>query len=209
MRVYEKNGKKYLSVTSIISMMYEFDSSGFDLWAMKNHLSSNWITKHSAELGEKYHAYFENSFHKIGDWADEVDNKIDKGYRNSVDDFYSQGWEIVESEREVYCDEYNFAGRFDLIIRNKNLGIDKALGDIKTWGAWNRRMYKANPDKLKKLGTQLSMYRYAMGGEELPMFLIVPQKNGKCVIERIKAQDDWKDWIKANKEDMDKILQAS
>lgn len=207
MRIYERNGKKYLSVTSVISLMFGFDSEGFNRWASENHLSADWITKTSADLGSKYHAYFENRANGISEWADVVSDKFDKGYKKAVEDFFAQGWEILESEQEVFCNEYRFAGRFDLVIRNKGLGISRAIGDIKTWGAWKKRMYKPNKDKLKKLSNQLSMYAYALG-EDIPMFLIVPQKNGKCVVEKIEKTNYWKDWIDANSKEVHKLLQA-
>lgn len=206
MRVYERNGKKYLSVTSIIDLMYGFDKEGFGLWASKNHLSAQWITEHSSKLGERYHAYFENKFHGI-EWANVVKNKVDEGYLESVEDFYNQGWEIVKSEQEVFCDEYHFAGRYDLTIKNDQLGVKGAIGDIKTWGAWNRRLYKPNPSKLKKLGVQLSMYSYALGGN-MPMFLIVPQKNGKCVVSEVKQNNEWMAYLKDNSQEIRKLLQA-
>lgn len=196
MRVYEKGKNKYLSVTSIVGMMYEFDKEGFESWALSQNISPEWITTHSAELGTKYHEYFENKFYGISDWADIVEDK-DQGYREAVDDLYEQGWEILESEKEVYCDEFGYAGRFDLVMKNDKLNIKKAIGDIKTWGAWRGKSFRQNSKKLKKVGMQLSMYRYALG-EDLPMYLIVPQKDGKCVIEAIPYTESWKKFIKDN-----------
>lgn len=196
MRVYEKEGNKYLSVTSIVGMMYGFDKKGFEHWALSQNLNPDWITKHSAKLGTKYHEYFENKFYGINDWADVVEEK-DRGYREAVDDLYNQGWEIIDSEQEVFCDEFRYAGRFDLVMKNDKLNIKKAIGDIKTWGAWNGGSFRRNSKKLKKVGEQLSMYRYALG-EDWPMYLIVPQKNGKCIVEAIPYTEGWKQFIKDN-----------
>lgn len=207
MRVYERNGKKYLSVTSIIDLMYGFDKEGFRAWALKNKLDPEWVTRHSAELGERYHAYFENKFYGISEWADIIEDDIDSKYRCAADDFYEQGWEILDSEQEVYCDKYGYAGRFDAIIKNDKLGIKKAIGDIKTWGAWNRKLYKPDSKKLKKLANQLTMYNYALP-EKLPMFLIVPQINGRCIVESIDYNFEWKDWINNNTDRIKKLLQA-
>lgn len=188
--------------------MFGFDDEGFKLWALKNKLSPEWINKHSVKLGEKYHAYFENKFLGISDWADVIEDDIDSKYREAVEDFYNQGWEILESEQEVYCDKYNYAGRFDLIIKNEKLGIKRAIGDIKTWGAWNRKLFKPNDKKLRKLSNQLTMYDYTLL-EKLPMFLIIPQINGKCIVQSIEYNFEWKDWIDANTERLQKLLQAS
>jgi hypothetical protein len=196
MRVYEKDGKRYLSVTSVVDMMYEFDKDGFESWALSKSISPEWITKHSAKLGTKYHEYFENKFYGISEWADVVDEK-DKGYQRAVEDLYSKGWEILDSEQEVYCDEFKYAGRFDLVMRNPKLNIKKAIGDVKTWGAWSGKRYKRDAGKLRKLGEQLSMYRYALG-EELPMYLLVPQKSGECVIEAIPYSLEWQKFLKKN-----------
>ena len=204
MRVYERNGKKYLSVTSVIELMFWFDNIGFEVWASKNCLDPKWITEHSSNIGTLYHSYFENRFYGIGDWANVVPEGSE-GYLKSVDDFYNQGWEIVESEKEVFCDEFGYAGRFDLLIRNESLGIDRALGDIKTWGAWNKKLYKPNKKKLEKLSNQESMYRYALG-ENLPMYIIVPQHNGKCVVEGIPYTENWMEFLKNNKQEIAGII---
>jgi hypothetical protein len=150
MRVYTKGDKKYLSVTSIVDLMFGFDKGGFDLWASKNHLSSEWITKHSSDIGTLYHSYFENKYHGISDWANIIPDETAQRYVDAVEDFYKQGWEITDSEREVFCEEYGYAGRFDLVIKNKSLGIKEAIGDIKTWGAWNKKKYKKDQKKLEK-----------------------------------------------------------
>jgi len=176
MRIYERDGKKYISVTSIIDLMFSFDSAGFDMWAIKNHISPSWVTRHCSE-----------------------------GYVRSVDDFYNNGWEIIGSEQEVFCDEYGYAGRFDALIRNKRLGIDKALGDIKTWGAWSKKLYKPNAKKIQKLSNQESMYRYALK-EEIPMYVIIPQHNGKCVVEQIPYTEDWRVFLNNNKEEIAGII---
>jgi hypothetical protein len=196
MRIYKKGKKKYLSVTSIVGMMYEFDKEGFENWALSQNIDPKWITKHSANLGTKYHEYFENKFYGISDWADIVEDK-DQGYREAVDDLYGQGWEILESEKEVYCDEFKYAGRFDLVMKNNRLNINKAIGDVKTWGAWSGKNYKRNTEKLNKVSEQLSMYRYALG-EDLPMYVLIPQKSGECIVEGVPYSEKWKEYIKSN-----------
>lgn len=187
--------------------MFGFDKEGFNLWAMKNKLDPDWINKHSVKLGERYHAYFENRFHNISEWADTVEDDTDRKYKDAVNDFFDQGWEILDSEQEVYCEKYGYAGRFDLIIKNDRLGVDRAIGDIKTWGAWNRKTYKPDSKKLHKLANQLTMYNYTLP-EKLPMFLVIPQINGKCIVERVEYNFEWKDWIDANRDRISKLLQA-
>ena len=209
MRIYEHDNKKYLSVTSIVELINRFDSDGFSLWAFKNKLNPEWINKRSVELGERYHKYFENRFYGIDDWCDELIEPMDYKYKLAVDDFFKQGWEIISSEKEVFCDEFRYAGRYDAIGRNKSLNINNALLDFKTWGAWNKKLYKRNPEKIKKLSIQESMYCYALGDIEIPKFLVIPQINSKCVVEFVPTNTKWKDWINANNARIDKLLQAN
>lgn len=200
MRIYSKGKKNYISVTSIIDMMYGFDNEGFENWALSQNIDPKWITEHSASLGTKYHEYFENKFYGISDWADVVDD-VDEGYRRAVDHLYGLGWEIVKSEQEVYCDEFGFAGRFDMLVKNDRLNIKKAIADVKTWGAWSGKPFRRDLKKLKKVEDQLSMYRYALG-EEIPMYLFIPQKNGECIVEGIAYVERWKDFIKNNQKEI-------
>lgn len=204
MRVYEKDGKKYISVTSIIDLMFSFDNTGFEIWANKNHLNPKWVTKHSSDIGTLYHSYFENKYHNIDSWANVVPEGSE-GFVEAVNDFYKKGWEIISSEQEVYCDEFGYAGRFDCLVKNERLGIKEALGDIKTWGAWNKKLYKPNAKKLEKLSNQESMYRYALK-KEIPMYIIVPQFNGSCVVEAIPYTEDWMKFLENNTQEIADII---
>lgn len=208
MRIYEHDGEKYLSVTSIVDLMFPFDNSGFIKWAISKNLDPKWINEESKTLGTRYHAYFENKFLGISEWADVVESDKDQGYRDSVRDFYDQGWEIIDSEQEIFCLGWRYAGRFDLIVRNEKLGIDRALGDIKSWGAWSGKSYKKNKKKLEKVKVQLNMYNYALGNE-LPKICIIPQKTGKCVVEDIETDYSFIDWMGENKKMIDNLIDNS
>lgn len=201
MRIYQKDGRNYISVTSIIDLMFGFDEEGFKMFAYKQNISPEWINKESIERGNKYHAYFENRAHGIT-WADKVDDQKDLGYREAVDKFFKDGWEILECEREVYNDEYLFAGRFDCLVKKDQKVY---LADIKSWGAWSGKLYKKNPDKLKKVSNQLSMYNSCLE-EQLPLLLIVPQSNGEYITENILPSSDWRYFLERNKREIESMV---
>lgn len=200
MRVYTDGNNKFLSVTTLVGGLYPFDYASYEKWAYKNGYDPEWIGERSTTLGERYHAYFENRYHGIDEWADVVDGEQDRKYQEARDEFFNNGWEILESEVRVVNYDLWYAGRFDMVMRNNDLGVEKALGDIKTWGAWRGRpVDKIYPDKLKKLTTQLNMYRRAIG-ERLPMYGIVPSCDGSLRVMEIAVDETWLDTVSAIRE---------
>lgn len=205
MRIYENNGKKYLSVTSIVDLRYPFDGSGFEIWAYENGYNPQWINKESTTRGERYHAYLENRFHGISEWADIILDDKDKTYKQATDKFFEDGWEILDCEVVVYNEDWHYAGRFDFLGRNKKLGIDKAILDCKTYGAWKGGKYKKNSDKLKKLSMQLTLYNKTLP-EQLPMYGVMLGGDGNYTLEPIKWDFEVWEWLKENRNTITKLL---
>jgi len=208
MRIYEKNGRKYLSVTSLVTLRYPFDNSGFTTWAWSNGYDPEWINKESTRLGERYHAYLENKFHGISDWADILETEKDKKYHEATEKFFDDGWEILDSEVEVFNDDWNYAGRFDFIGRNKKLGIDKALMDCKTYGAWKGGKYKRDNKKLGKLSMQLTLYSEAIGHKG-KMIGVMLDGTGNYTLEDIPKDESVWDWLGENRNEIVKLLQEN
>lgn len=207
MRIYEKNGKKYLSVTSLVGMRYPFDDSSFNEWAWSHGYDPLWIQQESSRLGNRYHAYAENRFHGIHDWADVIETNKDRAYHKAVDKFFEDGWEILDSEIEVYNDDWNYAGRFDMILKNDKLKIKKALGDFKTFGAWKDARYKRDKKKLEKLSMQLTLYEEALK-EKLPKMGVILDKEGYH-LEDIPVDTSVWEWLKENKSEILKLLKEN
>jgi len=203
-RIYERNGKKYLSVTSLVDLRYPFESVGFEQWAWSHGFDPLWITKESGKLGERYHAYAENRHYGIG-WADVVETDKDRKYLEAVNKFFEDGWEILSSEVEVYNESFRYAGRFDMILKNDKLKIKRALGDFKTYGAWKGGKYKRDAKKLEKLSMQLTLYEEALG-EKLPKVGVILGGDGKYNLEDIPVDDSVWEWLEENKEVIDKLI---
>jgi len=206
MRIYEKNGKKYLSVTSLVDLRYPFDNSGFTMWAWEHGYDPMWINKLSTDLGTRYHAYIENRFHKISDWADEIVDDKDRKYHEAVDKFFNDGWEILDSEVEVFNDDWNYAGRFDFLGQNKRLGIERAILDCKTYGAWKGSKYKRDKKKLEKLSMQLTLYSDAIGHKG-KMLGVMLDGTGEYTLEKIDRDDGVWDWLREKRNEIVKLLQ--
>lgn len=205
MRIYEKNGKKYISVTTLVGMKFPFEASGFNKWAYEHGYDPDWITKESTDRGTRYHAYLENRFYGISDWADVIVDDKDRRYHEAVEKFFNDGWEIIESEVEVYNDDWHYAGRFDFLIKNSRMGIEKALGDCKTFGAWKGAKYKRDKKKLDKLSMQMTLYENAIG-EQLPKYGVMLDGTGNYTIEEIQEDTGVWDWLRENRNEYIKLL---
>ena len=197
MRTYDKEGKRYISVTEIVGMIYPFDEAGFRRWAGFKCFDADKITSESKRLGTLAHNWVHNRVLGIEDWADIPPRTVrEEGYLKSAQKFVDSV-EITESERKVYNDKFMYAGTFD--ARDED-----TLYDLKTWGAW-RGEYKRNAKKLEKVAVQLSMYRYALG-EELKLAVAVLLPDGNVSIEELEETDDWQDWIKKNRKLLDSLV---
>lgn len=195
MRYYTKDGKKYKSVTSIISEMYPFNEEAQrryeDKVAMYG-LTVDHVSDLSKAMGTKVSDWLDNACKGLTEFDPPAIGKKEKGLRKAVNTFLID-YELIETEKTVFCDEYEFAGTLDMIFRRK--GEDGArLGDAKTFGAWERTPYKRNTDKLKKAGVQTDMYAYAYGDYDMPRAIVIFKVDGTYVIEPRKRHD--KQWIK-------------
>ena len=188
-----------------MGLRYPFDGTGFTEWAWSNGYDPDWITNESTTRGKRYHAYIENRHYGINEWADEILDDKDSKFHTSVNKFFNDGWEVIESEIQVFNDDWHYAGRFDMLVKNERLGIKKALGDCKTYGAWRNEKYKPKPDKLKKLSMQLTMYRECLK-ENIPMIGIMLDPYG-YTIEDIKEDKSVWEWLRENRNEYIKLLQ--
>lgn len=198
MRIYTKNGNKYLSVTSILQLMFPFDSSSFDTWAVQHGYDPKWILRESSRIGTLVHSWCENRLENI-EWADQMPvTKIERGYHQGVIKFFADikptGKSI--SEFEVYCNEFRYAGRTDGLIDSESF---IGFVDYKVFGAW-RGKYKEDADKIKKVSIQLSMYKYCLGdaGKNKDIAVVLFKPDGSYEMRRLEYTETWKEWIVQN-----------
>lgn len=188
-------------------MRFPFDNSSFSKWAWEHGYDPEWINKESTKLGERYHAYVENRHYGISEWADEIETDKDRKYHEAVDNFFKDGWEVLESELQVYNNDWNYAGRFDAILSNKKLGYERIIGDFKTYGAWKGSAYKKDKKKLEKLSMQLTLYNEAMNGKQkMGQVGIIFDGTGKYNLEYIPIDLSVFDWLQENRNEIVKIL---
>lgn len=196
MRVYDG---KYLSVTSILELRKPFNKRSFEIWCKKMGYDEALIGSTSAILGDKVSEYLNNiSVGLRGITAPPVDMLEGRLY-SAIDDFLNH-YDLVETERVVYCDELHYAGRFDGIIRSKVNG-EEILADWKTYGAWQDKPYKRVSSKLKKAKEQLTMYAYAMdwkGG----LGVVVFKNDGSWELEKVVFEKDILEWVKSHQKEI-------
>lgn len=209
-RVYKENDQKYFSITTILGAMKPFDNRVWYGICRRNGWDPEQISQVSQKLGTRYHAYFENRRYfpledreflgrKFkGTRFDFVASEQDLSYLEMVNQFFDDGWEILESEVNVINADLLYAGRLDAIARNESKGIERCLLDIKSWGAWKLPItgkvvdkYVPSADKMEKLEIQLNMYRRALG-ERIPMYGVILTPVGLRV-EDIAENESWID----------------
>jgi len=191
MRTYSNCGKRYVSVTEIVALMYPFDGTSFNSWCRSKGINPGWVEEESKRLGTKAHGWLENRFLNIQDWADSRPrNKVEEAYLKTADEVMF-ALNVKDMERVVYCDEFGYAGTYDMILE------DGTVVDVKTWGGW-RGEYKRSSSKIKKVSVQLSMYAYAVGSEKIAVCVLLP--DGGYEYEELKIDDSWKEWIEKNRD---------
>ena len=201
MRIYKKGKQKYLSVTTILDMMFPFNEEQFKKWAYTHGYSPEQILDDSKRIGTMLHERAENKFLGMEFFNTPAVDQKEKGYQASMDKFLSD-YELIESENTVYCKEYGYAGTYDAICRRD----DKTyLCDFKSYGAWKGK-YKRDSAKLKKLSLQLSMYKYAFSKETDGLLGIMLLPNGEYIVENLKEVPSWKDWIDENQYNISELL---
>lgn len=199
MKYYEKDGDRYVSVTSVIGLMYPFNKAQFTNWCITNGYNPDWVMEESQRIGTRGHEYFENR--ALG--MEFFNIPIGNGLEDAVNKFFNDGWEIVDTEKEVYCREYLYAGRIDAVAKNEKLGIEKALLDFKFWGAWqNKPFIKYDSSKVKKVRLQTSMYKYALGDDDIEQYVVVPSIDGTYHTKSLGYDLSWQTWINNNRDKM-------
>jgi len=185
--------------------MYPYNEEAFKAWAIKNGYSHKWISGESRRIGTKVHDWVQDYFVRVPKCLISLAmSEKEEMYLKSVKSFL-RAFEVLRSEQVVYCKEYGFAGRYDAIVRRKGTNGTRSLVDFKTFGAWNGTYNrKSQMRKFKKVATQLSMYRYANRNVG-KIKLIVFKPDGTFDEEDLKVSDDWKTWMKENKDKLDEI----
>jgi len=192
MRIYEG---KYLSVTSIIDLRKPFNSSSFTKWCDSKGLDSNLISATSSVLGDKVSEYISDKMNALESLTAPQVDMLESRLYSAVDGFLKE-WELVSTEQEVVCEELNYAGRYDGVVRKK--GTSKiALVDWKTYGAWNGKEYKKDSSKIKKVRWQLSMYAYAMDWKQ-DLCVIVFKNDGSWELEEVVFDNEMIEWVRDN-----------
>lgn len=200
MRIYEG---KYLSVTSVLGLRKPFNKRSFELWCKKMGYDEALVGSTSALLGDKVSEYLDNiSVGLRSITAPQID--ILEGRLYSAVDSFLEKYELVETERVVYCDELHYAGRFDGIIRSKHSGSE-ILADWKTYGAWQDKPYKRVSGKLKKAKEQLSMYAYAMNWEK-ELGVVVFKNDGTWELEKVVFDKGILEWVKSHQKEIIKLI---
>ena len=190
------NREDYPRVSDILNMIYPFPEDRYRAWAFSQGLSPDWITAESQRIGTKIHNWIQNRVEGIEKWADlPAVEDIEEGCLKAIDKLLHD-YDILESEVKVYNDEWEYRGTLDAIGKLK--GTDEMLIlDWKTYGAWKGE-YKRDSGKIKKLATQLSMYKEAYG-KPYPAQGIIIKADGDYEVEMIKDNDKWKEFMKKNK----------
>lgn len=135
----DAKGTKYVSVTQAMDHVVP---KFLQNWMKKNSVAKiDKIKSHSADHGTSIHKELEDLFF-------EQIAPTSPSALKALELLASDGYSIVDCEQEVFSDEYGYAGRLDLIVKDKdgNLGV----GDLKTGNSFSI-----------KTGWQLSAYLMA------------------------------------------------
>ena len=192
MRVYDG---KYLSVTSIVGLRHPFDKESFKKWCERTGNNASLIASTSRILGEKVSDYIEDHFRGLTALSAPAIDKLEQDMRWGVIEFLRE-WEILDCEKVVTCEQFNYAGRYDGKIRNKKTG-ERLLADWKTFGAWKDSGYKRDSAKIKHTRWQTTMYKYADGWKD-DTAVVIFKNDGTYEIEKLDYDQEMMDWIKDN-----------
>ena len=192
MRVYKD---KYLSVTSILQLKSPFDSSSFKKWCESKGLSPKLITNTSRIIGEKVSEHLENIHHGLKWLSAPPVDELEVRFISGAEDF-AEKYTIEATEQEVFCDELNYAGRFDGIISKDGV---KYLADWKTYGAWKDSKYKRDSKKIKSAREQLSLYAYALNWKD-KLAVVVFKNDGTWDFEEVEYDEKIVEWVRDNQE---------
>ncbi|KKR56912.1 MAG: hypothetical protein UT94_C0024G0006 [Candidatus Uhrbacteria bacterium GW2011_GWF2_40_263] len=194
MRIYYD---KYLSVTSLIELKDPFNRVAFENWCQRVGKDPQVITNTSRILGSKVSEYLDNVYRRL-EWLsapqmDKLEDNLSMGMNKFLED-----WELVNTEQEVICEELNYAGRYDGLVRNKATG-EEMLADWKTFGAYDEKPYKRNNQKIKHTKWQLTLYANATDWKG-KLAVIIFKNDGDYVIEEVEFDKKIMDWVKENQD---------
>lgn len=203
MRIYYD---KYLSVTSIIELREPFDSKAFLKWCSVAGKDAKLIATTSRILGERVSSLIDNIHHDL-EWLtspllDELEGQLQKGVKSFLNE-----WELLGTEVEVICEELNYAGRFDGIIKNKKTE-EVLLADWKTFGAHKDKAYKKDKKKIEHTRWQLSLYSYALDWKQ-GLAVVVFKNDGTYEIERVGFDKKMIEWVRSHQNEILKVIEAN
>ena len=194
MRIYDG---KYLSVTSIVGLRNPFNKAGFESWCQKVGKDPALIASTSRILGQKVSEYLndvsDDCRYLVAPPVDDLEGSL----YHAIEEFLKE-WELVDTEQVVKCEELNYAGRYDGMIKNKKTG-KSILADWKTFGAWNGKEYKRDSNKIKHTRWQLTMYANAMGWKD-KLAVVVFKNDGSWELEEVEYDEEMIQWIVDNKD---------
>lgn len=193
MRYYTKDNKKYRSVTGLLSKLFPFNRESFERWCESQGYDPDDVRVLSTSMGTKVSNWINNSVRDTEFLDPPTIGSTEQGLYRGAKDFINT-YDVLESEKTVYCDEYLYAGTFDGLVKYKDT---EYLMDWKTYGAW-RGNYKRDSNKIKQVSYQLSMYRYALD-RDLPLAVVVFKADGSYDIEELSYTEDWIDKLFNNK----------
>lgn len=182
---YWKKDTPYVSVTNALNVIdkpalrYWFGQQVFRAYAADPNLSEKealqapWnVTKKAADRGTTVHSIVESWKHT----KKQIDTVPDK-YRGYAEAFYkwveSNHVEVIENERSVYSDKYQYAGTLDMLAKI-NGRKDITIVDIKT----GKNLYP-------EVQLQISAYRQALKeqGIEATMSALLLKEDGSYKYE--------------------------
>lgn len=207
MRYYNRGDKQYKSVTSILSEMFPFTEEAqrrYEDKVARFGLTVEHVSALSKAMGTKVSMWIDNACKHTEYLNPPCLSEKEEGLYKAVEKFLDEV-ELIETEKEVYCDEYQFAGTFDMKYKLCKTG-ELFLSDAKTFGAWEREPYKRSTDKLKKAGIQTDMYAYADNCYDIKRSVVVFKTDGTYDIELRKRHDSqWIEYLLKQQEENEEL----
>ena len=194
MRIYNN---KFLSVTSIIGLREPFDKKAFSDWCKKNNLSEELISANSRVVGSKVGRWVEDFSSGSNAILEPRFDRLEENLFSGVQDFL-KNYKVLETEKEVVCEDLNYAGQLDAIIEDKK-SKEKLLVDFKTYGAWKSKPYKRDSKKIKLARWQTTLYSHALGWED-GIGVVVFTNQGEHKVETFKPDKEMIKWVEDNQE---------
>jgi hypothetical protein len=148
-------------------------------------------------LGEKVSDFIDNASRDLSELDPPIVDGLEQRLYGGVQGFLDK-WELVSTEKEVVCEELNYAGRYDGIIRQKHTH-KVVLADWKTFGAWSDKPYKRDSKKIKHTRWQLSLYAYALDWKN-DLGVVIFKNDGTWELEKLPFDEEMIDWVRDNQE---------